>query len=199
MMSPAQFLDHDGAPKTCRFSVLVAELDAPTAELIEAVRGINQVLVKGIAPHLAIGDHVDPGERLRFQRFVDSAVLEMFELRRRDLSLLVAAARLHQVGRAQEATNHLALRLHGFHRPPVLHLRLHRLDYPYFSGSGAEPYRVAMSFSEAVRRIESGAGNQFDPAVIRALRSRSAAIAALLLVMGKPRAVPLEVLKEPAV
>ena len=61
------------------------------------------------------------------------------------------------------------------------------------------PYRVAMSFSEAVRRIESGAGNQFDPAVIRALRSRSAAIAALLLVMGKPRAVPLEVLKEPAV
>jgi len=61
------------------------------------------------------------------------------------------------------------------------------------------PYRVAMSFPEAVRRIETGAGNQFDPAVIRALRSRSAAIAALLLVMGKPHAVPLEVLKEPAV
>ena len=56
-----------------------------------------------------------------------------------------------------------------------------------------------MSFSEAVRRIESGAGNQFDPAVIRALRSRSAAIAALLLVMGKPRPVPLDVVKEPAV
>lgn len=60
------------------------------------------------------------------------------------------------------------------------------------------PYRVAMSFSAAVRTIEAGAANQFDPAVIRALRSRSAAIAALLTVMGKPRAMPLEVLKEPA-
>jgi putative nucleotidyltransferase with HDIG domain len=61
------------------------------------------------------------------------------------------------------------------------------------------PYRVAMSFPDAVRRIEAGAGQQFDPAVIRALRSRRAAIAALLLVMGKPRAAPLELLKEPAV
>ena len=61
------------------------------------------------------------------------------------------------------------------------------------------PYRVAMSFRAAVRTIESEAGYQFDPAVIRALRSRSAAIAALLTVMGKPRAMPLEVLKEPAV
>ena len=61
------------------------------------------------------------------------------------------------------------------------------------------PYRTAMSFLDAVHRIEAGAGNQFDPAVIRALRSRSAAIAALLLVMGKPRAVPLDVVKEPAV
>jgi putative nucleotidyltransferase with HDIG domain len=60
------------------------------------------------------------------------------------------------------------------------------------------PYRLAMSFSEALRRIETGAGNQFDPAVIRALRSRSVAIAALLLVM-RPRTVPLEVLTEPAV
>jgi HD-GYP domain-containing protein (c-di-GMP phosphodiesterase class II) len=61
------------------------------------------------------------------------------------------------------------------------------------------PYRVAMNFRAAVRTIESEAGYQFDPAVIRALRSRSAAIAALLTVMGKPRAMPLEVLTEPAV
>jgi putative nucleotidyltransferase with HDIG domain len=61
------------------------------------------------------------------------------------------------------------------------------------------PYRVARSFSAAVRTIEGGAGNQFDPAVIRALRSRSAAIAALLTVMGKPGAMALQVLKEPAV
>lgn len=60
------------------------------------------------------------------------------------------------------------------------------------------PYRAAMSFSAAVGTIEAGAGNQFDPAVIQALRSRSAAIAALLTVMGKPRAMPLQLLKEPA-
>jgi putative nucleotidyltransferase with HDIG domain len=61
------------------------------------------------------------------------------------------------------------------------------------------PYRMARSFSAAVRTIEAGAGNQFDPAVIRALRSRRAAIAALLTVMGKPRTMALEVLKEPAI
>jgi putative nucleotidyltransferase with HDIG domain len=61
------------------------------------------------------------------------------------------------------------------------------------------PYRTAMSFSAAVATIDSGAGIQFDPAVIRALRSHSAAIAALLTVMGKPGAMPLDVLKEPAI
>jgi putative nucleotidyltransferase with HDIG domain len=61
------------------------------------------------------------------------------------------------------------------------------------------PYRTAMSFSEAVATIEAGAGIQFDPAVIRSLRSRSAAIGALLTVMGKPRAMPSDMLKEPAV
>ena len=60
------------------------------------------------------------------------------------------------------------------------------------------PYRVAMSFPAAVRTIEAGAAHQFDPAVVRALRSRSASIAALLTVMGKPRAMSLEVIKEPA-
>ncbi|HKV31994.1 MAG TPA: HD domain-containing phosphohydrolase [Candidatus Dormibacteraeota bacterium] len=60
------------------------------------------------------------------------------------------------------------------------------------------PYRVAMSVPAAVRTIEAAAGHQFDPAVIRTLRSRSAAIAALLTVMGKPRAMPLEVIKGPA-
>jgi putative nucleotidyltransferase with HDIG domain len=61
------------------------------------------------------------------------------------------------------------------------------------------PYRVAMDFAAAVHTIEAGAGNQFDPAVIRALHSRSAAIAALLTVMGKPHAMPLQVLEEPAI
>jgi HD-GYP domain-containing protein (c-di-GMP phosphodiesterase class II) len=61
------------------------------------------------------------------------------------------------------------------------------------------PYRTAMSFSAAVATIEAGAGIQFDPAVIRALRSHGAAIASLLTVMGKPEAVSLDLLKEPAI
>ena len=60
------------------------------------------------------------------------------------------------------------------------------------------PYRRALSFSAAMSAVEAGAGKQFDPAVIRALRSRSVAIAVLTL-MSKPRAKPLEVLEEPAI
>ena len=61
------------------------------------------------------------------------------------------------------------------------------------------PYRAAMSFSAAVATIEGGVGIQFDPAVVRALRSHGAAIAALLTMMGKARAMPSELLKEPAI
>lgn len=61
------------------------------------------------------------------------------------------------------------------------------------------PYRSAMSFSAAMATLETGAGIEFDPAVIRALRSHGAAIAALLAVMGKPRAMPSDMLKEPAI
>jgi putative nucleotidyltransferase with HDIG domain len=60
------------------------------------------------------------------------------------------------------------------------------------------PYRSALGFSAAMRAIEAGAGKHFDPAVIRALRSRSVAIA-LLTLMDKPRAKPLELLEEPAI
>jgi putative nucleotidyltransferase with HDIG domain len=61
------------------------------------------------------------------------------------------------------------------------------------------PYRTARSFSAAVATLEAGAGVQFDPAVIRALLLHGAAVATLLTVMGKPRAMPSEMLKEPAV
>ena len=61
------------------------------------------------------------------------------------------------------------------------------------------PYRSAMSFSAAVATIEAGAGIQFDPAVIRALRSHTAALAALLTMMGKAEAMPLDLFREPAI
>ena len=52
---------------------------------------------------------------------------------------------------------------------------------------------------DPVATIEAGVGIQFDPAVIRALRAHGAAIAALLTVMGKSRAMPSDLLKEPAI
>jgi len=61
------------------------------------------------------------------------------------------------------------------------------------------PYRAAMSFSAAVATIEAGAGIQFDPAVIRALRSHTAALVALLTMMGKAGAMPLNLFREPAI
>ena len=61
------------------------------------------------------------------------------------------------------------------------------------------PYRAAMSFSAAVATIDAGVGIQFDPAVVRALRSHGSAIAALLTVMGKTPAMPSDVLREPAI
>jgi putative nucleotidyltransferase with HDIG domain len=59
------------------------------------------------------------------------------------------------------------------------------------------PYRAAMSFADAVARLEAGAGKQFDPTVVRALRSRDEAIASLLAVT-KLHAMPHQLLKEPA-
>jgi putative nucleotidyltransferase with HDIG domain len=61
------------------------------------------------------------------------------------------------------------------------------------------PYRAAMNVAAAVATIEAEAGTQFDPAVVRALRSHSASIAALLTVMGKSRTLPSDLLKEPAI
>jgi putative nucleotidyltransferase with HDIG domain len=61
------------------------------------------------------------------------------------------------------------------------------------------PYRAAMSVSAAVATIEAEAGIQFDPAVVRVVRSHSAAIAALLTVMGKTSTMPADLLKEPAI
>jgi putative nucleotidyltransferase with HDIG domain len=55
------------------------------------------------------------------------------------------------------------------------------------------PYRNALNFPAALATIEAGSESQFDPAVVRALRSRGAEIAALLMVMGKLRAAPQDV------
>lgn len=65
--------------------------------------------------------------------------------------------------------------------------------------TSARPYRAALSFPEALRAIEAGAGTQFDPGVVRVLLLRSRGIGALLKILGKPRTTPLEVFAEPVV
>jgi HD-GYP domain-containing protein (c-di-GMP phosphodiesterase class II) len=61
------------------------------------------------------------------------------------------------------------------------------------------PYRSALGFSVAMRTIEAGSETQFDPAVVRALRSRAVVIMDLLIVMGKLKATPRDVLEVPAI
>src|SRR5438876_5045000 len=94
VMAPAELLDNHRAPQSDLLSLFIAELDAPAAVLIEAVNRIDEVPVEGVAPHLTVGDHVDPGLRLDLDRLVDRAVLETLELGRADLTRLVAAAGL---------------------------------------------------------------------------------------------------------
>jgi putative nucleotidyltransferase with HDIG domain len=60
------------------------------------------------------------------------------------------------------------------------------------------PYRSALSFSAAMLAIEAGSETQFDPAVVRALRSHAEVIAALLTAMGKLRATPRDLFEVPA-
>src|SRR5438309_12078655 len=83
--APSQLLDDDGTPQPSLFSLLIPELDAPTPELVEAIQRFDEMPVKGVAPHLAIGDDVDSGQRLRFDCLVNGPVLEPLEVRRGDL------------------------------------------------------------------------------------------------------------------
>src|SRR6202022_2255659 len=85
------------------FPPFVAELDAPSPELVEAVQRVDEVPVERVAPHLAIGDHVDPCQHLGLDRLVDGAVLEALELGRVDLPEFVAAARFGQVRWTKQA------------------------------------------------------------------------------------------------
>src|SRR5207302_10651409 len=85
VVPPAKFLDDDGAPQPSLFSLLVTELDTPTAEFVEAIQRVDEVSVKGVAPHLAIGDDVDSGQCLRFDCLVNGPVLEPLEVRSGDL------------------------------------------------------------------------------------------------------------------
>ena len=75
-------------------SLLIAKWNGPAAKLVEAIDGINQMPIEGIAPHLSICDYVDSGPPLQLDRFIDCTIFERFEFRIVDLARLMLLARL---------------------------------------------------------------------------------------------------------
>src|SRR5262245_47213047 len=90
------------------FALFVAERDRPPAVFVVPVEGVDQVAVKGVAPHLAVGDDFDAGAVLQLDGFGHGAVLALFERRIRKLPRFVAPARLFQIGRPQQAPDYIA-------------------------------------------------------------------------------------------
>jgi hypothetical protein len=62
--------------------MVVVERNGPAAELVEAVEGLDEVPEKGVAPQLAVGDHIEPRVLLETDGVVDRAVLDALEPRR---------------------------------------------------------------------------------------------------------------------
>ena len=63
--------------------LVVAKGDRPAAELVEALERLDQVAEERVAPHLAVGDDVEPGVLLQRDGLVDGAILDALELGRR--------------------------------------------------------------------------------------------------------------------
>ena len=106
--SPAQRVDHDRPLEDQLAALIVPERDRPPAELVEAVEGIDEVAEERVASQLAVGDDVEPGRLLQPDRLVDGPVLDALELGRGQPPGVEGLARVHQVGRAQEAADHVA-------------------------------------------------------------------------------------------
>ena len=117
-MLPAQLLDHHGSLEADLVAGLVPECDAPAAQLVEPLEGLDQVAVEGEAAHLAVGDDVDTDLLLEGERAVDSLVFDALEGDRVQLAGLVLGTRPLQGLRPQEAADDLGTELLGPpHRP----------------------------------------------------------------------------------
>src|SRR5205807_565804 len=191
---------------------LTSSFNTMTARLEEKTRALEMTSFASIEALARAIDARDPytyGHSARVAR-LSAEIADEMGLPADQLIALGRASLLHDIGKIGVEDRVLrkpgpldkretaAMREHpviGYEMLKGLHFLESSLEgvrhhHEHWDGSG---------YPAAVRTIDAGAGNQFDPSVIRALRSRSAAIAALLTVMGKPRAMPLEVLKEPAV
>ena len=84
--------------------MIVVERDGPAAELVEAVEGLDQVAEEGVAPELAVGDHVEARLFLEADGVVDRAVLDLLERGGAELARLEPPARVLQRLRAQRGS-----------------------------------------------------------------------------------------------
>src|SRR5262249_59269759 len=100
--------DPHGAPQEELVALIVAKRDGPAAELVEAFDRVDEVAEVRVAPHLAVGDDRHARSGLERDGIVDGVVLDAFELGVADRARGVARASLLQVGRAQQASDHLA-------------------------------------------------------------------------------------------
>src|SRR6266852_6074962 len=78
---PAQSRN-DNRPRMRKFlASFVAEWDRPAPKFVEPFHSVNQVPIKGVSPHLAVGQDLNAGSELQVDRCVDSAVLQALEFR----------------------------------------------------------------------------------------------------------------------
>jgi hypothetical protein len=79
--SSPQRRDDDGPLENEFAALLVAEGNGPAAVLVEAFDGVDEVPIERIAAHLAIAHDVHPRLKLKVDRVVHGAVLDLLELR----------------------------------------------------------------------------------------------------------------------
>ena len=75
--------------------------------LAEAIHGGRHLALEGEPAHLAVGDHVETGVRLQREGRVDGAVLDRLELRAGEAAGRQALLRLQQLGRPEQAADHV--------------------------------------------------------------------------------------------
>ena len=104
----------------------VAPQECIQIPLAEPLDRLGELTLERQAPHLAVGDHGEPGILLQADGRVDRRILDTLELGRTDLAELQAPARRQQLGRPQQAADDVGAR---FDHSPSLRV-LARVEQP---------------------------------------------------------------------
>jgi hypothetical protein len=85
-------------------TLLVVKRDRPAAELVVSFCRIDQMAEERIAPHFAIGDHVQARLRLQGNSLIDGAIFDLLELGIADLACPASFARFLQISWAEQTS-----------------------------------------------------------------------------------------------